>query len=39
MEDWWNDTGDKKSAGMKTCTWANFTTKYVIWTGKGSKKI
>jgi len=30
--------GEKRSAGIKTCTWANFTTKYLIWTGNGSKK-
>jgi hypothetical protein len=39
MEDWCNDRGEKRSARIKTCTWDNFTTKYVIWTGKEKKKI
>jgi len=30
--------GEKRSAGIKTCTLVNFTTKYLIWTGNGSKQ-
>ena len=30
-------TSEKRSAGIKTCTWANFTTKCLIWTGNELK--